>query len=168
VLFAISITKFDVMVDQRQQLQPAELFKHPFVVELVGAGFDKLANARYFALRFPQVLKIHQDRTFKDTVSFNELVEVLGDSESEEEIQWFDKLRKVDTKSNHLVQKSIISSSSDIPSPTAVAVTFFSSKRKMSSELSPQFDSAAKRVKQGEMGIAALRRGTLPEVRAIV
>jgi DNA ligase-4 len=62
-------------------------------VELVGAGFDKPANARYFTLRFPRVLKIHQDRTFKDTVSFDELqelarqsMEVPGDSESEEEM----------------------------------------------------------------------------------
>jgi DNA ligase-4 len=92
VPFAISIPEFDVKFDQGQQLQPAELFKHPFVAELVGAGFDKLANARYFALRFPRMLKIHQDRTFKDTVSFDELqelarrsIEVPGDSESEEE-----------------------------------------------------------------------------------
>ena len=59
VPFAISITEFDVKFDQGLQLQPAELFKHPFVAELVGASFDKLANARYFALRFPQMLKIH-------------------------------------------------------------------------------------------------------------
>ena len=68
VAFA-SIAKFDVKFDQGQQLQPAKLFKHPFVVELVGAGFDKPANARYFALRFPRVLKIHQDHTFKDTLA---------------------------------------------------------------------------------------------------
>jgi DNA ligase-4 len=87
----------------------------------VGAGFDKPATTRYFALRFPRVLKIHQDRTFKDTVSFDKLpelarrsMEVPGDSESEEEIHWFDKLQKVDPKSNHLVEESIISSSSDI------------------------------------------------------
>ena len=99
VLFAISVTEFDVKFDQGQQLRSAELFKHPFVVELVGAGFDKPANTRYFTLRFPRVLKIHQDRTFKDTVSFDKLqvlarqsMEVPGDSESEEEIYWFEKL----------------------------------------------------------------------------
>lgn len=93
VSFAISITEFDVKFDQGQRLRPAELFKYPFVVELVGAGFDKLANARYFALRFPRVPKIHQDRIFKDTISFGELqelarrsVEVPEDSKSEEEI----------------------------------------------------------------------------------
>jgi hypothetical protein len=112
------------------------------------------------------VLKIHQDRTFKDTISFDELqelarqsMEVPRNSESEEEIHWFEKLQKADPKSGYLVQKSIASSSSDISSPTAVAGIFYSSKRKMSSEISPRFDSAAKRVKQGEIGIVALHRG---------
>ena len=73
------------------------------------------------------MLKIHQDRTFKDTVSFDELqelarqsMEVPGDSESEEEIYWFEKLQKTDSKSGCLVQKSITSSSSDVSSPTAI------------------------------------------------
>jgi DNA ligase 4 len=145
VPFAISITEFDVKFDQGLQLQPAELFKHLFVAELVGAGFDKLAKARYFALRFPRMLKIHQDRTFKDTVSFDELqelarrsIEVPGDSESEEEIHWFEKLQKPDLKSDCLVEKSITSSSSDISNPAAVAGTtgiFHSSKRKIVLEL---------------------------------
>jgi DNA ligase-4 len=178
VPFAISVTEFDVKSDQRRQLQPAELFKHPFVVELVGAGFDKPANARYFTLRFPRVLKIHQDRTFKETVSFNELqelarqsMEVPGDSESEEEIYWIGKLQKADSKSGCLVQKSITSSSSGVSSPTTVTgmtgidiheekgktSSFHSSKRKMTSEISSRVDSAAKRAKQGEMGKMAVR-----------
>jgi hypothetical protein len=48
-----------------QQLQPTELFKHPFVVGLVDAGFDKPADARYFAPPVPQAMKTHQDCTFK-------------------------------------------------------------------------------------------------------
>jgi DNA ligase-4 len=131
VPFAISITEFDVKFDQGEQLQPAELFKHLFAVELVGAGFDRPANARYFALRFPRVLKIHQDRTFKDTVSFNELqglaersMEVPVDNQSEEEMHWLEKLQKANPKS-------------------------LSSKRKMTLEISSLFDPAVKRVNQG-------------------
>lgn len=70
VPFAQSIPEFDVDFEYGRQLQPAELFKRPFVVELMGAGFDKPANARFFTLRFPRVLKIHEDRSFKETVSF--------------------------------------------------------------------------------------------------
>jgi DNA ligase-4 len=62
-----------VAFDHGRQLQPAELFKKPFSIELMGAGFDKLAKARYFALRFPRVRKIHGDRSFKDATSFEEL-----------------------------------------------------------------------------------------------
>jgi hypothetical protein len=61
---ANSIPEFDVGLDHKRQLQPAELFKHPFSAELMGAGFDKSANPRYFALRFPRLLKIHGIRSF--------------------------------------------------------------------------------------------------------
>ena len=67
------------------------------MVELVGASFDKLQELA------------------------RQSMEVPGDSESEEEIYWFEKLQKADLKSGCLVQKSITSSSSDVSSPTAVA-----------------------------------------------
>jgi DNA ligase-4 len=41
VRFAKSIIEFDIRFDHGRQLQPAELFKRPFVVELMGAGFDR-------------------------------------------------------------------------------------------------------------------------------
>jgi DNA ligase 4 len=82
---------FDVGLDYKRELQPADLFKHPFPVELMGASFDKPANTMYFTLRFPPVLKIHRDRSFKDTISFEELQEmakryngVLEDTEGED------------------------------------------------------------------------------------
>jgi DNA ligase 4 len=42
----------------------------------MGAGFDKSANIKYFALRFPRILKIYDNRSFKNTVSFEELQEI--------------------------------------------------------------------------------------------
>jgi hypothetical protein len=80
----------------RRQLRPAELFKHPLLAELVGIGFDKLPNTRYFALWFPPVLKIHGDRSFKDTIGFNELQEMAKrcsevPEDSEEETRWLRK-----------------------------------------------------------------------------
>jgi DNA ligase 4 len=73
VLFAPSTPGLSVAIDQRGLSQPTELFKRPFVVEVMGAGFDKPANVSYFALRFPRVQKVHLDRTVADTVSFGEL-----------------------------------------------------------------------------------------------
>jgi DNA ligase-4 len=49
------------------------LFKQPFVVEMLGSGFDKPSGARYFTLRFPRILKVHSDRNMEDTASFREL-----------------------------------------------------------------------------------------------
>jgi DNA ligase-4 len=98
VLFANSIPEFDIGLDYRQQLQPAELFKYLFSAELIGTGFDKPANTRYFALRFPRLLKIYRDRLFNNTISFEELQEiakqcnkVLKDSKREE-TSWLRKL----------------------------------------------------------------------------
>jgi DNA ligase-4 len=97
--FAASIEEFDVFVKPGRKLQPVELFKRPFMVEVVGAGFDKPANTRHYTLRFPRVLKIHEDRSLRDVVSFEELQEMaqscLGiprDGE-EEEGSWSSKLR---------------------------------------------------------------------------
>jgi DNA ligase 4 len=91
VPFARSIAEFDISFEHGRQPQPAELFRRPFPIELMGAGFDKPANSRYFTLQFPRMLKIHGNRSFKDTVNFKELQEMAKrykgapkDSEREE------------------------------------------------------------------------------------
>jgi DNA ligase-4 len=49
------------------------LFKHPFIVEMLGSGFDKPSGARYWTLRFPRILKVHGDRSLEEAASFQEL-----------------------------------------------------------------------------------------------
>jgi DNA ligase 4 len=90
--FAFSRFELDIKLDQTQLLRPTELFKHLFVAKVIGAGFDKPANARCYALRFSRVQKIYHDRIYKDTVSFDELQEIarkgvdpLQDDDGEEE-----------------------------------------------------------------------------------
>lgn len=48
-------------------------FLEPFVFEVMGSGFDKQPNQAFYTLRFPRVLKVHWDRTWKDAVGFDEL-----------------------------------------------------------------------------------------------
>jgi DNA ligase-4 len=79
-----------------------EIFKHPFIVEVAGAGFDKLPNIYYFALQFSRIQKIHQDRTLRDIVGYGELQELaeravkpLPGRESEEERYWIEQLQQV-------------------------------------------------------------------------
>lgn len=63
---------FNISFECKVPNQPAKLFKEPFVVEAMGAGFDKPQDVAYFTLRFPRV-KLHTDRTFLATSSFDEL-----------------------------------------------------------------------------------------------
>jgi DNA ligase-4 len=74
------------------------LFKQPFVVEMLGSGFEKPSGARYFALRFPRILKIHSDRTVEESASFREL-QILAENaraltlnELEEREKWSKRL----------------------------------------------------------------------------
>jgi DNA ligase-4 len=60
----------EIDIDQLQVAQPSKLFTRPLVVEVVGAGFDRLPNTRYFTLRFPRVVKIHHDRRVEDVLDF--------------------------------------------------------------------------------------------------
>ncbi|RVX71319.1 hypothetical protein B0A52_04893 [Exophiala mesophila] len=105
--WADSSDYFDVTIDQKplQSVKPSELFKEPFVVEVMGAGFEKPEDTPYFVLRFPraQVAKLHTDRTFMDTNTFDEL-QVMAkealtraqDSGRQEEAEWIDRLLGAD------------------------------------------------------------------------
>ncbi|KAJ6155818.1 hypothetical protein N7470_006384 [Penicillium chermesinum] len=76
------------------------IFKKTFPVELMGAGFEKPSGARYYTLRFPRILKIHTDRSFEDSASFQELQNLADEARSvpkqdqlEEQEHWRNRLR---------------------------------------------------------------------------
>lgn len=48
-------------------------FKKPFVVEILGGGYEKLQNESFEMLRHPRVIKIHHDRTWEDAVTMADL-----------------------------------------------------------------------------------------------
>lgn len=92
------------------------LFKHPFIVEMLGSGFEKPSGARYFTLRFPRILKIHSDRTLEECTSFHELLTAAEHAravpvdELEERENWSKRL-KVGSGSDQYIVRS--------PSPEA-------------------------------------------------
>ena len=49
------------------------VFRKPFVFDVMGAGFEKEPNRDDYTLRFPRVLKIHDDRDWKEALGFDEL-----------------------------------------------------------------------------------------------
>ncbi len=98
----------EVVIDQKQLCKPTELFKKPFVVELMGAGFDRPANVNYWTLRFPRIQKIHDDRTLGDVVSFVELQKLAREHQhlAPEKVDqrknlWLTRLRDSDQRAQH-------------------------------------------------------------------
>ncbi|KAI7176303.1 DNA ligase/mRNA capping enzyme [Hortaea werneckii] len=88
---------FDVQLTGHVDIGVA--FTQPFVVELLGSGFEKPANCSFYMLRHARVKKLHQDRSWKDCISFEELQEKAtnarnrpSQSESQETSDWLSRL----------------------------------------------------------------------------
>ncbi|KAF5024885.1 hypothetical protein F66182_3043 [Fusarium sp. NRRL 66182] len=86
-----------------QGLPPTVIFTKPLVFDLRCFGFDKVGNTGFWSLRFPSVTKVHFDRDFTDTVSFEELQELAREAstateleDSQENLQWIEKLEGAD------------------------------------------------------------------------
>ncbi|EDN02544.1 predicted protein [Histoplasma mississippiense (nom. inval.)] len=104
---------FIIKTDQIQLPKVQVLFKTPFVVEMVGSGFEKPAGANYFTLRFPRVLKIHMDRDVEDATTLEEL-QVLAeaansvprDELSQNAAWWAERLDAVDGERGYIIDTS--------------------------------------------------------------
>lgn len=96
---------FDLEHDPSLRIQ--SVFETPLVCEVLGSGFEKPSNSAFLMLRHPRVKKLHEDRSWKDCVSMQELQEQAyaarsaGASESQETREWIEKLeRKLRRKSD--------------------------------------------------------------------
>ncbi|KAK5356244.1 hypothetical protein LTS03_011709, partial [Exophiala xenobiotica] len=72
VPFAQSVSGIHIEISPKAFQLPTVLFTKPAVVEVVGAGFDRPPNERFFTLRFPRIQKIHHNRTYADSLDFDE------------------------------------------------------------------------------------------------
>lgn len=70
VPFSCDSQRTSIITGLRGRSLPSHLFQQPAVAEVVGAEFDRPPNAQYLTLRFPRVIKIHDDRSVHDVVSF--------------------------------------------------------------------------------------------------
>lgn len=91
------------------------LFKKPFVVEMMGSGFEKPSGGRYYTLRFPRILKIHTDRTYEDAVSYHELQKLADEArsvpsedldEQREREDWCKRLKVGNGLNQYIVRRS--------------------------------------------------------------
>lgn len=85
--------------------KPSVAFREPFVFEVMGSGFDKQPNQKIYTLRFPRVLKIHWDRSWKEAVSLDELQDLASkaialSSQDDAPVVWVERLEQVDKRSN--------------------------------------------------------------------
>ncbi|KAK4177582.1 hypothetical protein QBC36DRAFT_300093 [Triangularia setosa] len=115
--------------------RPVTIFPTPPVVDLRCFSFDKEGNTGFWSPRFPVVNKIHCDRTFCETISFQQLQE-LAEAEktmappedSQEILHWIANLEGVEPSSQPTAttmtasQRSLMSGRSTAswsPSPSA-------------------------------------------------
>lgn len=80
-------------------------FQNPAVFDLRCFSFDKPGNMGFWTLRFPVVSKIHFDREYTDTVTFDELQQMAKEAratpdleDSQENLQWIAKLEGADPR----------------------------------------------------------------------
>ncbi|KAL4791592.1 hypothetical protein BDV19DRAFT_392940 [Aspergillus venezuelensis] len=119
------------------------VFKEPFVVELMGAGFEKPSGVRYYTLRFPRVLKIHSDRSLEDVASFQEVqllaeaaVSVPAEDILEEEKDWANRVRSSAAVTGYLTDQSQSFSSTGSAPPSAKTISIHVDDRPTSSSSS--------------------------------
>ncbi|KAI1449943.1 hypothetical protein F5Y02DRAFT_370464 [Annulohypoxylon stygium] len=85
--------------------RPTDVFLDPLVFDMRCFSFDKDANTAFWSMRFPGVSKIHHDRTYWDTISFDELQELalnaakVPEAEDSQELrEWIAALEKADPR----------------------------------------------------------------------
>ena len=67
------LKEFNVLRSYGYDTTMTVAFRQPFVAEVLGSGFDKPQNEKFFMLRHPRIKKIHLDRSWQDTVCLEEL-----------------------------------------------------------------------------------------------
>lgn len=99
-------------------------FCNPLVFDLRCFSFDRPGNTGFWTLRFPVVSKIHFDRDFSDTVSFDELQEMAKEAttapaleDSQENLAWIARLEGADPRGLPIDAISQMTTTIQTPSP---------------------------------------------------
>lgn len=130
--------------DSNAALKMDIIFDTPFVFEVLGSGFEKPSNCSFFMLRHARVKKLHEDRTWKDCISMQELQEQAAatraapvDSESQETRRIIQKLEaKCKKKSERLRMGTPRSGTTVTPSTASTALSRVSNRTLRSGQVS--------------------------------
>ncbi|KAI1332019.1 hypothetical protein F5Y16DRAFT_421337 [Xylariaceae sp. FL0255] len=109
-----------------QGRKPQVVFPEPLVFDMRCFVFDKAHNTNFWSMRFPQVSKVHYDRSYLDTISFSELQDIVNESnvprdeDSQEMREWISKLQELDRGKASGDSASQASTARDsLPSPSS-------------------------------------------------
>lgn len=79
------------------------IFRKPFIFDIAGSGFDRSPNRDFFTLRFPRLMKVRLDRSWKDTVDLDELQRMATEARTvptgnlfDDIGDWIEKLNNID------------------------------------------------------------------------
>ena len=99
-------------------------FRRPLVFDMRCFSLDKVGNTGFWTLRFPTVTKIHFDRDFLDTVTFDELQAISADAkrqseavDSQEDLRWIAKLEGADPRAIAVDARSQLTATT-MPTPS--------------------------------------------------
>lgn len=73
-----TLPNFDIEQGHLTRLET--IFTTPLVLEVLGSGFVKPSNCDFMMLRHARVTKLHQDRSWKDCIGFDELQQIAVES----------------------------------------------------------------------------------------
>ncbi|KAI1753583.1 hypothetical protein F4782DRAFT_81523 [Xylaria castorea] len=108
---------------------PTAIFPDPLVFDMRCFGFDREPNTKFWSMRFPQVDKVHHDRSYLDTIAFSELQEIAeaatnvpNEDDGQEMRKWVKALETMDRGKFSIDVLSQATSCSDFPpSPSSTA-----------------------------------------------
>ncbi|KAI0392610.1 hypothetical protein F5Y17DRAFT_435582 [Xylariaceae sp. FL0594] len=129
--------------------RPTEIFPRPLVFDMRCFAFDKEPNNKFWSMRFPQVSKVHHDRSYLDTISFSELQDIAeatagaaGDADSQEMRHWVKALEKLDKKTFiDMTSQSTARSDDAPPSPSSVSSESSESSHASPARLPPTYQT---------------------------
>ncbi|KAL4750077.1 hypothetical protein BDW72DRAFT_194203 [Aspergillus terricola var. indicus] len=143
------------------------VFKTPFVVEVMGSGFEKPSGARYYTIRFPRILKIHSDRSLEDAASFRELqvlaetaISVPSEELLDQEAEWMNRIRAGTSKPGYCPDESQSVSTVSSPASAKAIPIYIDRSSSSSSDASPGSNFLANNGKLSSQGNARKRKAS--------
>ncbi|KAI0536564.1 hypothetical protein GGR58DRAFT_474763 [Xylaria digitata] len=156
--------------------EPTVVFPCPLIFDMRCFAFDKEPNTNFWSMRFPQVGKVHHDRSYLDTITFLELQDIARaatlvpeEEDSQETRQWVKALEKMDRGKFLVDAPSQATTCSDAPSSPSSSTSTETTARQPRRDLpSPPRSSAIQAtIASADTHIASSTMSTLNQAKRL-